>query len=93
MALFLLRFALWGAAALAAWPPEPQPVGTSSVTTVTWGQFQPQDWVTATPFTATVTVTDTQGVVTATAGFRTSANGGGTWTPWSPDQPDDHGER
>ena len=81
--LTLLRLTIWGTAALASFPPEPAAVAPQAVTAGTWGAFQPQGWVTATPFTATITVTDTQGLLTPTAEFRTSTNGGGVWGNWS----------
>ncbi|NOZ05241.1 MAG: hypothetical protein GXP41_02660 [Chloroflexi bacterium] len=81
--LTLLRLTIGGTAALASFPPEPVQVGPQAVSAGTWGAFQPQGWVTATPFTATITVTDTQGLLTPTAEFRTSTNGGGAWANWS----------
>jgi len=81
--LCLLLAMLWASSALANRPSSLQSSRVNTADNVNWIDFQPQGWVAQVPFTATVAVTDTHGVVTTTAEYRTSTDGGTTWSTWS----------
>ncbi len=83
VALQLLLAMVWGTSALADQPSKQESAGGNTAYTANWIDFQPQGWVVQVPFTATVTVTDTHGVVTTTAEYRTSTDGGTTWSIWT----------
>jgi len=48
----------------------------------TWRDFGPTDWVAALPAEAYVTVEDPQGLAPDTAAYRTTTDGGTTWSEW-----------
>lgn len=50
---------------------------------ITWSAFYPGAWVTALPLSAGVTVSAVEGFEAPAALFRTSTNGGSSWTAWS----------
>ncbi len=49
---------------------------------LTWIDFYPQGWVTALPLSAGITVNSPSGFMAGSAQFRTSSNGGVSWTEW-----------
>jgi hypothetical protein len=80
----LILSLLTGAVPISAQRKGPQPAGRQAPDEV-WSDFQPQGWVTALPLTATVTVSDPDGLEPATAAYRTSTDGGIAWSPWLTD--------
>lgn len=48
-----------------------------------WAAFFPADWLNVTPLSAGITVSSADGFDTTSALFRTSTDGGATWTGWS----------
>jgi len=61
------------------------PVGMSpsrSLLLATWTDFQPQGWITAVPFAASVAVSEPVGLEPLSAEYQTSADGGASWTDW-----------
>jgi hypothetical protein len=48
----------------------------------TWSDFQPEGWITAVPFTASVSVSEPTGLDPASAEYQTSADGGAGWSEW-----------
>ncbi|MDH7486323.1 MAG: hypothetical protein QHJ81_08590, partial [Anaerolineae bacterium] len=59
-----------------------RPAAAPLLNPVAWTGFQPQGWITAVPFTASVTVSDPAGLEPDTAGYQTSTDGGATWNGW-----------
>lgn len=57
-------------------------LGTRSAL-ATWSDFYPSGWVNALPLSAGVVVRSPDGFAVESAGYRTSTNGGVTWTDWS----------
>ena len=73
-----------GMSALTALAAAPRPLSPAVVpSAVTWSDFAPTGWVTATPASIRVTVRAPGGLVAGTAAYGVSTNHGATWTPWS----------
>ncbi len=60
----------------------PQPDVTRPVT-ASWTDFQPTGWVNSVPFASSVTADDPQTLLASTAVFRTSTDGGVSWSAWT----------
>ncbi len=60
----------------------PRPAQTAAGALITWSSFYPSGWVTALPLSAGVTVNAAEGFDAQSAQYRTSTNGGVTWTAW-----------
>lgn len=76
-----LALALSAPAAWAAHVPE-EGVRASAQPAATWTGFYPSDWSNQLPLESGVTATDAAGLNPATAAYRTSTNGGASWTGW-----------
>ncbi len=61
-------------------PPSPAPPGVAEA--ATWGEFTPTSWVTQSLVSASVSVTDTDGLQEVTAQYSYSTDGGGSWFSW-----------
>ncbi len=59
--------------------------GWAQTTGATWGNFSPQGWIAATPFTVSVTVTDPGGLRADGVAYSLSQDGGISWTGWLTD--------
>jgi hypothetical protein len=77
-----LSLAVRDASARAPWG-APRPVIVAADTLLDWSDFYPAGWVSALPLSAGVTVNSPDGFAAGSALFRTSVNGGVTWTAWS----------
>ncbi len=76
-----LLLAVGDASARTPWEgPGAAPVLDSKL--LTWTDYYPSGWVTALPLSAGVTVSGADDLDLASALFRTSTNGGVTWTAW-----------
>lgn len=63
--------------------PVEEPAATHGAVFATWSDFYPVGWVNALPLSAGVVVRSPDGFVASSASYRTSINGGATWTDWS----------
>ncbi len=60
--------------------------GWARTTGTTWKNFSPQGWITARPFTVSVTVTDTAPLLAEGAAYQLSQDGGISWSDWFTDR-------
>jgi len=79
-----LSLAVNDASARTPWPAaRPDARVIAADTLLTWSDFYPDGWVSALPLSAGVTVNSLDGYTAGSARYRTSTNGGVTWTDWS----------
>lgn len=55
----------------------------ASTDAVAWSNFEPAAWVTARPFSASVTATSTGSIDAGADRYQVSSDGGATWSAWS----------
>lgn len=61
----------------------PRPAPAVAGALATWTDFYPTNWVTALPLSSGVVISNPNSLDPESGLFRTSTNGGITWTPWS----------